>query len=157
MGLFGTSASLFADISLLLEAVILAGFFIGWSYGKKKRSKEHQSLMTGAFALNVAFVGAYMIRSLLGEGGAAFQGPDFVKDFIYLPTVIVHGIASLLAFLLAAITLFYGYTRSVMKKRRVFPSQSLQTRHKILGVLTISTWSLSFTTGIFVYALLYLL
>ncbi len=157
MGIFGTSASTFADVSLVLEAVILASFFIGWRYARRKLTNEHYKIMTSGFALNVAFVGSYMIRSLLSEGSVGFSGPEFVKDFIYLPTVIVHGIASLLAFALAGGTVYYGYTRSAQKKRRVFTASSSRTRHRILGLLTLGTWSLSFLTGLFVYILLYLL
>jgi uncharacterized membrane protein YozB (DUF420 family) len=68
MGLFGTSAGLFADISLVLEAIILGSFLIGWRYAKNNLTNEHYRIMTGAFALNLVFVGGYMIRSLITEG-----------------------------------------------------------------------------------------
>lgn len=157
MGIFGTSASLFADVSLVFQAAILASFIVGWRRAIAKRIAEHQKIMTIAFVLNVAFVGTYMIRSVLSEGSTGFSGPVFIKDFIYLPTVIVHGIASLLAFALAGLTLYYGYSRSVENKRRTFPKPMQRTTHRIMGLLTISTWALSFLTGVFVYILLYVL
>ncbi len=157
MGVFGTSASLFADISLLIEAAILASFIVGWRYAIRKQTNDHYRIMTGAFLLNVAFVGGYMIRSLLSEGSTGFSGPGFIKDFVYLPTVIVHGIASLAAFALAGLTVYYGYSRSVQKKRRVFSKPMQRTTHRLMGLLTISTWTLSFLTGVLVYILLYVL
>lgn len=157
MGFFGTGASFFADFSLIFQAVILGAFIVGWRRVLEKRIAEHQKIMTTAFVLNVVFVGSYMIKSLLSEGSTGFIGPDSVKDFIYLPTVIVHGIASLLAFTLAGLTVYYGYTRSVVKKRRIFPKPLQRTTHRIIGILTIGTWTLSFLTGISVYILLYVL
>jgi uncharacterized membrane protein YozB (DUF420 family) len=74
MGIFGTAASLFADISLLIEAAILASFIVGWRYAIRKQTNDHYRIMTGAFLLNVAFVGSYMIRSLLTEGSTGFSG-----------------------------------------------------------------------------------
>jgi putative membrane protein len=157
MGLFGTSATLYSDLSLVLEAIILGGFFVGFSYARKKLSNEHYKVMTSAFVLNLIFVGSYMVRGLLKEGSPQFMGPEFIKDFVYLPTVIVHGIASLLAFLIAGFTVYYGYSHTVQKRRRVFPKSSNRSVHRILGILTISTWTLSFVTGVFVYILLYVL
>jgi len=157
MGVFGTGASFFADFSLVFQAVILGAFIVGWRRAMAKRIEEHQKIMTTAFVLNVLFVGIYMIKSLLSQGSAEFMGPEGVKDFLYMPTVIVHGIASLLAFVLAGLTLYYGYTRTVVKKRRVFPKPLMRTTHRIVGILAISTWTLSFLTGVFVYILLYVL
>jgi uncharacterized membrane protein YozB (DUF420 family) len=57
MGLFGTSAGLFADISLVLEAIILGSFLVGWRYARGKLTNEHYKIMTGAFTLNLVFVG----------------------------------------------------------------------------------------------------
>jgi len=157
MGFFGTSATLFADISLLLQAVILAGFIVGYRYARRKLSDEHYKIMTAAFTLNLIFVASYMIRSLLKGGSTRFLGPDDIKDFVYLPTVIVHGLASLMAFALAGYTVYYGYTRTVQKKKRVFSDPSKRIKHRLIGILAISTWALSFATGLLVYVLLYVL
>lgn len=155
MGLFGTSASLFSDIGLVLETVILASFLIGARYARRHLSNQHYKIMTAGFVLNVVFVGSYMIRSLLKETSARFSGPETIKTLVYLPTVIVHGIASLMAFALAGYTVYYGYSHTVQKKRRVFTDPGFRTRHRLLGILTLSTWALSFVTGALVYLLLY--
>jgi putative membrane protein len=153
MGIFGTSASLFADLSLVLELLILGAFFVGYRYAMMKRSNEHYKIMTGAFSLNLVFVGTYMIKSLLSEGSTGFSGPETIKDLVYLPTVVVHGISSVLAFVLAGITLYYGYSHTVQKKHRVFPNKSDRFKHRILGLLTISTWAFAFIT-VFIFDLL---
>jgi uncharacterized membrane protein YozB (DUF420 family) len=98
-----------------------------------------------------------MIRTLITEGSPSFLGPITIKDFVYLPTVIVHGISSLLAFALAGYTVYYGYSHTVQKKRRVYTKSKNRAIHRILGILTISTWTLAFVTGGVVYLLLYVL
>ncbi|RMF89187.1 MAG: DUF420 domain-containing protein [Methanobacteriota archaeon] len=157
MGMFGTSAGVFADVGLLLEAVILGSFLVGARYARRHLSNEHYRVMTAGFALNVVFVASYMIRSILRESSARFSGPENIRTFVYLPTVIVHGIASLAAFALAGYTLYYGYSHTVQKKRRVFTEKARRTRHRILGLATLSTWTLAFVTGVIVYLLLYVL
>jgi putative membrane protein len=155
MGFFGTSATFFSDISLILEAIILGSFIVGIRYARRHLSNQHYKIMTAGFVLNVIFVGSYMIRSLLSEDSVRFSGPEVVKTLVYLPTVIVHGIASLGAFALAGYTVYYGFTHTVQKKRRVFTDSGLRTRHRLLGILAVSTWTLSFATGVLVYLLLY--
>ena len=155
MGIFGTTAALFSDFSLLLEAVIFGAFLFGWSQAKKKLTLRHRRIMGSALILNILFVGAYMIRSLLKEGGAGFLGPESIRSFVYLPTVIVHGIASILAFILAGAAFYYGKTHTTQKKSPVFKSKEERNKHRIIGLFAISTWGLSFITGLFVYILLY--
>jgi len=157
MGFLGTGATSYADFSLVLEAVIFSSFLIGFRYARRRLTNQHYKTMTAAFAINVVFVASYMIKSLVSKGSATFTGPSSLRTYVYLPTVIVHGTSSLLAFALAGYTLYYGYSRSVEKKRRVFLNAGERGRHRMLGLLTISTWLLAFATGLAVYLLLYIL
>lgn len=157
MGIFGTSSSVFADISIIIEALILLSFAVGVSYARKHAVDKHYKIMTVAFIANLVFVGVYMIRSLIQESSQKFSGSVFIKDFVYIPTAVVHGIASLAAFALAGYTVYYGYTRTSQKKIRTFKAPGIRSTHRTLGILTLSTWTLSFFTGIAVYLLLYVL
>ncbi len=157
MGIFGTSSSVFADVSIVIEALILLSFAVGVGYARKHSVSRHYKIMTAAFILNLAFVAVYMVRSLIQEGSSDFMGPGSIRDFVYIPTAAVHGIASLAAFTLAGYTVYYGYTRTSQKKIRTFKAPELRSTHRTLGILTLSTWTLSFCTGIAVYVLLYVL
>jgi putative membrane protein len=142
MGLFGTKASLFSDISLILEFLVTAFFIVGIRYaGKVKR--KHCMLMATAFTLDVSFMVSYMIKSLI-EGRTEFVGPETIKLYVYLPTVIIHSIISLLVLFMAAYMVFSGF-------------RGWTERHRKLGMLTFYTWLISFASGIAVYLLLYVL
>lgn len=158
MGFLGTSASNFSDVSLLLEVLIVLVFIFGAKYARRALSNQHHSIMLWGFLANAAFVGSYMIySSLIKTGGAKFLGPQTVKSFVYLPLVIVHGFGSIIAFVLAGYTVYYGIKHSIIKERRVFGSKEERARHKKLGTATIYSWSAALVSGIAVYLLLYVI
>ena len=142
MGLFGTKASLFSDISLILEFLVTAFFIAGLRYAGKVRPR-HCMLMATAFTLDVSFMVSYMIKSLI-EGRTEFVGPETIRIYVYLPTVIVHSIISLLVLFMAAYMVFSGF-------------RGWKEKHRRLGMLTFYTWLVSFASGIAVYLLLYVL
>jgi uncharacterized membrane protein YozB (DUF420 family) len=156
MGILGTAAGTLSDIGLLLEVVILFIFFIGVLHSRRHLANRHYKIMTAGFTLNLLFVATYMAKNIL-EGGTKFPGPIEIYRSLYLPVVIVHGIASVLAFLVAAYTVYYGYTHTIQKAERVFVKRNYRSTHRRLGYATLTIWSIAFVTGIVVYLLLYVL
>ncbi len=156
MGIFGTSASTLSDLGLVLEIVILVVFIIGVLHSRRHLANRHYKIMTTGFSLNLVFVLIYMGKGII-EGGTKFQGPEEVYSSIYLPIVIIHGIGSVLAFLIAGYTLYYGYKHTIQKKKRTFVSKEYHQTHRKLGYITITTWSIAFITGTIVYLFLYAL
>jgi len=158
MGFLGTRASDFSDFSLLLEVLIVLVFIFGARYARRALSNTHHSIMLWGFLANAAFVGSYMIyTSLIKTGATKFLGPAAVKTFVYLPLVIIHGLGSIIAFVLAGYTVYYGIKHSIIKERRVFKSKEERARHKKLGIATIFSWSAALVSGIIVYLLLYVI
>lgn len=156
MGIFGTAASTLSDLGLVLEVVILLIFMVGVLHSRRHLANRHYKIMTAGYTLNLLFVATYMGKNIL-EGGTKFQGPDEVYRSIYLPVVIVHGVASVLAFLVAGYTVYYGYTHTVQKAKRTFVGRKYHSTHRKLGYTTLAIWSIAFATGIVVYLLLYVL
>ncbi len=156
MGIFGTSASTFSDVGLILEVVILLVFIVGVLNSRRHLANRHYKIMTTGFTLNFIFVITYMAKGML-EGGTKFQGPNDVYRSVYLPIVIVHGIGSVLAFVVAGYTLYYGYTHTVQKAQRAFTGRDYYKTHRKLGYSTLAFWSIAFITGTVVYLLLYVL
>lgn len=156
MGIYSTAASMFSDISLTLEAVIMAIFIVGILHSRRHLADRHYKLMTIGFSGNLLFVLSYMAKSIL-EGGTKFPGPPEVYRSLYLPIVMVHGFASIVAFLLAGYTVYFGYTQTIQKRKRVFKERKSYLRHRKLGYGTLAAWSISFITGIAVYLFLYVL
>ena len=155
MGIFGTSASLFSDFSLILEVIIIFVFILGFLYGRKHLSNRHYKLMTLGFLINLFFVVFFMIGSRTIGSHTTFTGPENIRKTLYLPVVIIHGISSTLAFILAGYAVFYGYKHSTMKKKRVFTDKTGYRNHKRIGYATLVFWGLSFLTGVLVYLMLY--
>lgn len=156
MGIFGTKATLFSDLSLIIEIIIVSIFIYGATFARKKLSDRHHKLMLTGFSLNLLFVLSYMIYSGLFKSGAAkFAGSEEVRKFVYLPMVITHGTASTIAFILAGYAAYYGIKHSMIKKRRIFPSKDEREKHAKIGRATIYTWAIALITGVLVYILLY--
>ncbi len=156
MGLYGTTASTISDIALTLEVLIMAVFFAGAVQARRHDANRHYKIMTAGFLLNLAFVFSYMAKSIL-EGGTKFKGPPEVYGSVYLPLVIVHGIAALSAFFLAGYTVYYGYTRSVKDKKRAYRRKEQYWTHRKLGYTTLAVWFTALATGILVYLFLYVI
>ncbi len=156
MGLFGTAAGTFSDLSLTLEVFILFIFFAGVLHSRRHLANKHYKLMTAGFTFNLLFVASYMAKSIL-EGGTKFPGPEEVYTSVYLPVVIVHGFASIIAFALAGYTVYFGYTRTVQKRKRAFKGRESYLTHRKLGYATLAAWSTALATGVAVYLLLYVL
>ncbi|MFQ5974849.1 MAG: DUF420 domain-containing protein [Candidatus Hydrothermarchaeales archaeon] len=157
MGLFGTAASIFSDFSLILEVIILSLFIIGFAYARKHLSNRHYKLMTVGFLINLFFVIFFMIGRKTIAGSPEFAGPASIRKTVYLPVVIVHGITSTLAFILAGYAVYYGYKHTIMKRKRVFTNRNDHRMHKKIGYTTLVVWSIAFITGILVYLMLYVL
>ncbi len=150
-GIFGTSASLSSDVSLILEIVTTLLFTIG--YFIERRKGRHCIIMAGAVTVNILFVLSYMATRLLRE-----QVPTPPAQFaaLYRAVVIPHGILSVLVLVLAVILALLGY-RWRKKTDDTTTLGSRKATHRILGIATLVLWYVSFLTGIIIYAVLYVL
>jgi len=152
MGFLGTRAGNFSDISLVLEFLITVAFLTGFYFAKKKSISMHYKIMVTALILDWSFLVNYMIKTLI-EGRTVFRGPEFVKTYIYLPTVIFHSIISIVVLGLAVYMVYHGFRNTVKTNGRKMVRN--RERHHRLGKITVITWLLSFVSGIAVYYMLY--
>lgn len=153
-GILGTRAGLLSDVSLSLEFIITGTFLMGFYFARRRRINFHYKAMSVAFALDVSFMVSYMVKSLV-EGRTAFQGPDEVYRYIYLPVVVFHSLISLVVLGLAGYMIYNGYknTRFESETRKMLPPNI--KKHRRIGKTTILAWISSFFSGISVYFLLY--
>ncbi len=154
MGIYGTKASLYSDLSLTLEFLVTAMFFTGYYFARKRNFSLHPKFMATAFMLDIAFLVSYMIKSL-AEGRTEFAGPALIYKLVYLPTVIFHSIISIVVLLLAAFMVYNGIRNFDREKLSMKPENVL--KHRKFGRITLTTWVLSFMSGLAVYLLLYVL
>lgn len=131
-----------AALSLLAIGTILTG----WRAIKRGQVERHRTMMlasTGVFAL---FLVLYLYRITL-EGPTPFTGPAWIDQYVYLPILAVH-------VLLAIVTIPLVY--HVLLLALTHPRSALpETRHPTVGKAAASLWLVSFTLGIVVYLLLY--
>ncbi len=154
MGIYGTRASLYSDISLTLEVLVTVMFFTGYYFARKRNFNLHPKFMISAFLLDVAFLVSYMIKSLI-EGRTEFKGPVTVYKFIYIPTVVFHSLISIVVLALACFMIYNGL-KNFDRREKKMKDENIK-KHRKIGKITLFTWVLSFLSGIAVYLLLYVI
>jgi uncharacterized membrane protein YozB (DUF420 family) len=115
-GLFGTNASILADLNLLLQILLLVILFSGFMLGKKKTAdslKAHGRVMTVLLALNALSI-------LLVMGPSFFLKLEAVASEISVigfPLSLVHHSVGLIAEILGAVLVFrkFGNVRMWMR------------------------------------------
>jgi putative membrane protein len=154
MGLFGTSAGVVSDLSLIFEVVILAIITFAWLKIRSKDTNLHHKLTIIAVVLNILFVLSYMIKSYV-EDPPTFQGPDSMRVGVYLPVVIVHGLVSTIVLVLSLVLIYISIKWGTKEKKWKFPKEK-KPKHKKMGKIMFLMWYLAMITGIIVYILLYM-
>ncbi|NWF96643.1 MAG: hypothetical protein HXY34_10930 [Candidatus Thorarchaeota archaeon] len=143
MVLFGTSASIFADLNLIAQIVLLTLLVLG--IVKRKPLQIHGKVMMSATVVNIVATLLFMAPSLLLNWGSFTALPFPPGPAI----VVVHGIVGTLAILLGALWTY----RFIVATRRSAP---LACGKKKMMWLTAGLWLYATGGGIVFYILLYL-
>lgn len=113
---------------------------------KRGEIDRHRRMMIASTLLFAGFLVLYLYRVSL-EGPTAFEGPDFLRQFIYLPLLGVH-------VLLAIVCIPFVFYALLLAG--VYPVTELpETPHPRVGRIAATLWVISFALGIVVYLLLY--
>lgn len=131
-----------AGISALAIVTILAG----WRAIQRGRVQQHRAAMVTATALFAGFLALYLYR-LVVHGTTAFPGEGAVYTFVYLPVLVVHMGLAMVCIPLVYYALLLAGTREI---REIYA-----TNHARVGRVAAALWLVSFSLGIVVYLLLY--
>lgn len=107
---------------------------------------RHRQLMVATFALFVTFLVLYLYRVTL-VGPTEFPGPAVVETYVYFPLLAIHILLAIVAIPAVYYTLLLAASHPV--------SELPRTNHPRAGKVAATLWLISFSLGIVVYLMLY--
>jgi putative membrane protein len=135
-------------VNALISAAAIAGIVAGIRAIRRGEVDRHRKLMVATFGLFVAFLVLYLYRVTL-VGPTDFAGPAVVETYVYFPLLAIHILLAIVAIPAVYYTLLLAVSYPV--------SELSQTNHPRAGKVAATLWLVSFSLGIVVYAMLYLL
>lgn len=133
-------------VNAVISAVAIVVILAGLRAIRERNVDRHRRLMLAGFALFVAFLVLYLYRVSL-HGPTHFTGPGWVETYLYLPILVVHMGLAIVCLPLLYYVLLLAYSYPV--------SELSQSSHPRVGGVAAVLWLISFTLGIVVYLLLY--
>lgn len=134
-------------LNAVISVVAIGTIIGGWRAIRRGDVETHRRRMLVAFVLFGAFLAFYLYRVSL-EGPTEFGGPDAVYQFFYLPMLAIHILLAIICVPLLFYVLLVAVSRPV--------EEIYRSRHRSVGQIAAVLWLISFTLGVAVYAILYL-
>lgn len=160
VGLFGTHASIYTDIGLILVQLSTISALIARSYIKKKRPMKHMIFMISGVVFLYIFLLFYLTNYIL-HGVKTFGGPGLLENVFYYVFLVIHTIGASSLGLLSTYSLIRGLKRfdnSIENEWNKFDfEKEYRSLHKKMGKINIYLWVFTSISGIFVYLFLYVL
>lgn len=142
-GIFGTRASLVADINLILQIVILGILSWGVFQAKRRKFQVHHTLMTVAVITNAALIVAVMNPSFFRILPFALRNPGADKPTVLWPHMVLGAVAEVLGIY----TVLASNSGALEPSRRRMFTWLMRT--------TFLLWVLAFVVGIVLYFVWY--
>ena len=133
-------------VNALISAAAIGTIVGGIRAIRRGKVERHRRLMVGTFGLFVAFLVLYLYRITL-VGPTDFAGPAVVETYVYLPLLAIHILLAIVAIPAVYYTLLLAASYPV--------SELSRTNHPRAGKVAATLWLVSFSLGITVYAMLY--
>ena len=133
-------------LNAAISAVAIVVIVSAWRAIRRGNVARHRAGMLVGVVLFVSFLALYLYR-VAHEGPSAFPGPETVYRFVYLPILAIHMILAIVTIPLLYYVLLLAGTRPIPELR--------VSNHPRVGRIAASLWLVSFSLGIVVYALLY--
>jgi putative membrane protein len=135
-------------VNALLSAIAIGTIAYGWRAIRADRIETHRRAMIASLGLFLSFLALYLLRVAI-EGPTSFGGPEWFKLWLYYPVLGVHMVLAIVCLPLVYHVLLLGLTHA--------PAELSDTAHPRLGRIAASLWLVSFSLGIVVYLILYVL
>jgi uncharacterized membrane protein YozB (DUF420 family) len=139
-GLFGTYATLGADLSQIMATLFTGLFIIGWWQAKRHQGHAHHWLMLGGMMAMVSFFTSYYLFRQLGvlafEGKEGFGGPQELYDYVFIPILTVHIVLVIIGLVMAVYMIVLGFrSQAIVQGARVLQESILQTTWRKVGLI----------------------
>ena len=134
-------------VNALLSAAAIVTILAGWRAIRAGNVRTHRRLMIASLGLFLGFLALYLLRVAI-EGPTSFDGPEWLTLFVYYPILGIHMTLAIVCLPLVYHVLLLGVTHS--------PAELPETLHPRLGRIAAVLWLVSFSLGIVVYLLLYI-
>ena len=135
-------------VNAALSAAAIGTIFGGIRTIRRGDVRRHRRLMLTTFGLFVAFLVLYLYRVIF-EGPTQFSGPAVFETYLYFPLLAIHILLAIVAIPLVYYVLLLAFSYS--------PGQLSETNHPRAGKAAATLWVISFSLGIVVYLMLYVL
>lgn len=133
-------------INAVLSLTALGTISLGWRWARTQKIARHRAAMGVSAGLFAAFLALYLYRISL-VGTKSFPGPAMVESYVYLPVLAVHMVLAIVCVPLVIYVLVLASVHS--------NSELARTNHPRVGRVAAPLWLVSFTLGVVVYLLLY--
>ncbi|MFB6081800.1 MAG: DUF420 domain-containing protein [Halanaeroarchaeum sp.] len=134
-------------VNALVSLLALGTIATGWRRIRRGDVAGHRRMMLTSLALFATFLVLYLYKVAL-EGPTAFTGPAVLRQYVFLPLLVVHVSLAVVAVPLLVYVLVLARSRPVAD----LPASP----HPRVGRVAATLWLVSFALGILVYVLLYL-
>ncbi|MFC7141974.1 DUF420 domain-containing protein [Halosimplex aquaticum] len=135
-------------LNAAVSAAAIGAIVVGWRAIRRGDVAGHRRAMLATTALFALFLAAYLYRVAL-LGPTKFSGPPLVEGAIYPAVLAIHIVLAIVSVPLVIYVLLLAVTRSVPELR--------ETRHPTVGRVAAALWLVSFSLGVVVYLMLYVL
>lgn len=134
-GIFGTHATIGADLSQSMATLFTLLFVIGWVQARRRLGNVHHWLMLGGMIAMLGFFTTYYLFRQLGvlavEGKEGFGGSQALYDHVFVPLLTFHIMLVILGLVMAVYMIVLGFrAQTVDAGRRMLKDARLQTSWK---------------------------
>ena len=133
-------------LNAAISAAAIGTILAGWRAIRRGDVDRHRAAMVTTTVLFAVFLALYLYRIVV-HGTTEFPADGAVYTFVYLPVLVVHMGLAMVAIPLVSYALLLAATRDV---REIY-----HTNHARIGRVAAALWLVSFSLGIVVYLLLY--
>ena len=134
------------ELNVIISLTAIGTIVAGWRAIRRNKVITHRNYMVTTTVLFAAFLVFYLYRITV-KGTTDFGGPGAIEQFVYFPILGIHILLAIICVPLVIYTLLLATTRPI--------EEIYTSRHRSVGQIAAVLWLISFSLGVVVYVMLY--